>query len=114
MRWYELQPPSTMGHDAICADGRAVEIKATYGTKSVAVRPTSHDAAAALMLRLSRNAAVPHEIAYNGPFALAVEFVSPVRSNGQATISVHRLRQLNATVPETERVPLRGQPLLES
>ena len=40
----------------------------TDGTKTVAVRSTSHDAAAALIvLRLSRNANVPHEIVYNGP-----------------------------------------------
>ena len=50
----ELQPASTAGHDAIACDGRAVEIKATYGTRSVGLRSTSHGAAEALIvLRLS-------------------------------------------------------------
>src|SRR3954465_9682771 len=53
----KLQPASTAGHDAIASDGRPVEIKATYGSRNVGLRTTSHSAAAALIvLRLSRDA----------------------------------------------------------
>jgi len=30
-----LRPASTSGHDAVCGDGRNVEIKATYGSAGV-------------------------------------------------------------------------------
>ena len=45
-----LVEPSSTGHDAIAADGRKVEIKATYGTRSVAIRQTSHASASALVV----------------------------------------------------------------
>src|SRR6478672_8345704 len=59
----ELVAASSAGHDAIAEDGRQVEIKATYGSSGVAVRQTSHTAAAALIvLRLSRTPGVEHEV----------------------------------------------------
>ncbi|MEO8816000.1 MAG: hypothetical protein ABI394_12335 [Mycobacterium sp.] len=103
-----LQPPSTTGHDAIAADGRAVEIKATYGNRVVAIRATSHEHAAALIvLRLSRRSDETHEVVYNGPFALAAEQAGQVGNNGQAPIGLKRLRELNAGVKADDRVPLR-------
>lgn len=61
-----LQPPSTTGHDAICCDGRAVEIKGTYRARGVAVRSTSHEHAAALnVVLLSRRSDQGHEVVYN-------------------------------------------------
>lgn len=51
----ELCRASTTGHDAIASEGRTVEIKATYGHRAVAIRPTSHEHAGLLVvLRLSR------------------------------------------------------------
>ena len=103
-----LQPPSTAGHDAIANDGRAVEIKATYGNKGVGLRSTSRDAAAALIvIRLSRHSHEPHEVVYNGSLARAAQAAGPVQSNGQSALRLTRLRQLDATVPEIERVPRR-------
>lgn len=105
----QLQPASTTGHDAIAVDGRAVEIKATYGTKGVGLRYTSHDAATALIvIRLSRTSGVPHEVVYNGSLARVAHIAGRVQSNGQAALSIARLRRLDATVPEIERVPRRG------
>ncbi|WP_203338172.1 DUF6998 domain-containing protein, partial [Nocardioides limicola] len=84
-----LVPASSTGHDAIAGDGRQVEIKATYGSRGVAIRQTSHGAAAALIvlrlsrtpgtehaaalivLRLSRTPGTEHEVVYNGPLATA-------------------------------------------
>lgn len=103
-----LLPASTAGHDAIADDGRAVEIKATYGNSAVGLRTTSHTAAAALIvLRLSRTPAVPHEVIYNGALERVASAAGKVQSNGQARLSLPRLRQLDATVPDAERVGLR-------
>jgi hypothetical protein len=103
-----LRPPSTPGHDAISADGRTVEIKATYGKRGVAIRSTSHAHADALIvLRLSRRSDENHEVVYNGPFALAAEQAGGVGTNGQAPIGLNRLRALNANVADGQRVGLR-------
>ena len=104
-----LQPASTAGHDAIADDdGRAVEIKATYGDSGVGLRATSHAAAAALIvLRLSRLPQVPHEVIYNGGLARVAASAGSLQSNGQARLGLSRLRQLDGTVPDAERVPRR-------
>ncbi|MDH6247036.1 hypothetical protein M2432_004699 [Mycobacterium sp. OTB74] len=46
----ELTPASTAGHNAVAADGRTVEIKATYGNRSVGIRATSDEHAQALVV----------------------------------------------------------------
>ena len=100
-----LQPASTAGHDAVADDGRAVEIKSTYGNRSVGLRAASHDAASALIvLRLSRVAEVPHEVIYNGALERVAHTVGKLQSNGQAAMTLSRLRAIDATVPATERV----------
>lgn len=105
-----LMPPSTPGHDAISEDHRAVEIKGTYGTSGIAIRPTSHDHASALIvLRLPRKSDEPPEVVYNGPFEIAAAAAGPVGSNGQAHISLNRLRALNESVADGDRVALRRQ-----
>lgn len=103
-----LQTASTAGHDAVASDGRAVEIKATYGNRVVALRATSHVAAAALIvLRLSRTPGVPHEVIYNGALERVAHLAGRVQSNGQTAISLSRLRIIDADVPDAERVPRR-------
>jgi hypothetical protein len=104
----ELVPASSAGHDAIARDGRQVEIKATYGSSGVAIRQTSHSAAAALIvLRLSRTPSVEHEVVYNGPLATAFQSAGTFGSNGQARMSLSRLRSLDQTVCPEDRVPRR-------
>jgi hypothetical protein len=103
-----LVTASTAGHDALADDGRAVEIKATYGTSGVGLRSTSHDAAAALIvLRLSRDADVPHEVVYSGSLDRVAHAAGSVQSNGQARLGLNRLRVIDATVPAAERIPPR-------
>jgi hypothetical protein len=105
----ELLPASTAGRDALAVDGRSVEIKATYGTSGVGLRGTSHDAAAALIvLRLSKVVGVTHEVVYDGPIARVLEEAGAQQSNGQARLGLARLRQINASIPDIERVPRRG------
>lgn len=117
-----LQPASTPGHDAVCGeDQRAVEIKGTYGNRAIAIRPTSHDHASALIvLRPSRKSSEPHEVIYNGPFEVAACAAAEPGSNGQARIGLNRLRELNRLVDDSARVPLRAprtpvsiQPLID-
>ena len=107
-----LAAVSSTGHDAIAKDGRRVEIKATYGTRGVAIRMTSHaNADALIVLRLSRSPDTGHEIVFNGPLALASQAAGPVQSNGQASMSLSRLRALNESVLARDRVPYRHEPL---
>jgi hypothetical protein len=70
---------------------RAVEIKGSYGTSGIAIRPTPHDHASALIvLRRSRRPGESHETVYNdrGRFQWA------------ARIGLTRLPGLNATVDD--------------
>jgi hypothetical protein len=104
-----LVAASTAGHNAIADDGRAVEIKATYGNSGVGLRMTSHEAAAALIvLRLSRRPGLQHEVVFNGPLSAATAAIGPVQSNGQAIMRLTRLRSLNQKVPNHERIALRS------
>jgi hypothetical protein len=104
-----LVAASSAGHDAIAKDGRKVEIKATYGTRAVAIRKTSHATADALIvLRLSRSPKVRHEVVFNGPLGVASHAAGPTQSNGQAAMSLPRLRLLNETVLPDDRIPWRG------
>ena len=105
----QLVATSSTGHDAVAADGRRVEIKATYGSRSVAIRKTSHEAATALIvLRLSRSPTVEHEVVFNGPLAIALQSSGTIQSNGQARMSLSRLRALDASVPEGTRISRRS------
>jgi hypothetical protein len=110
----KLEPTGNAGYDAVSADGRKVEIKATYGNGAVAIRPTSHDCADALIvLRLSRRSDETHEThetVYNGPFAVAA--AGRIGSNGQAPVRLSRLRGLNASIAPADRIPLRRGGLL--
>lgn len=104
----ELVSASSPGHDAIASDGRQVEIKATYGSSGVAVRQTSHAAAAALVvLKLSRTPGVEHEVVFNGPLSTALRAAGTFGSNGQARMGLSRLRGLNQSVRPEDRVPRR-------
>lgn len=104
----KLVPASNPGYDAIASDGRTVEIKATYGNRAVAIRPTSDNHADSLIvLRLSSRADEDHEEVYNGPFATASDAAGPIGSNGQKRIGLAKLRALNSSVSGVERIPRR-------
>lgn len=104
-----LLTASSPGHDALAADGRRVEIKATYGRSGVGIRRTSAGAADCLLvLRLAKVPEEDHEVVYNGPFDRVAAQLGRFQSNGAAMVSLSRLRKLNATVSEAERVPRRA------
>lgn len=105
----KLVTASTAGYDAVSDDGRKVEIKATFGTEGVAIRPKPglHAEAALIVLGLSKRSSAEHEVVYNGPLAHALRAVGATHSNGQAILRLVRLRALNRSVPEEQRVPRR-------
>ena len=105
----KLVTASTAGYDAIADDGRKVEIKATFGAQSVAIRATSgeHAGSALIVLRLSKLPDVAHEVVYNGPLAPALQIAGATRNNGQADMRLTRLRVLSQSVPKEERVARR-------
>lgn len=108
----ELVAGSAAGHDAVSADGRKIEIKATFGTRAVGIRSTStqHAAAALIVLKLAKEPGHEHEVVYNGPLTLALGAAGATQSNGQATVSLTRLRELDRSVPDDQRVPRRPEP----
>lgn len=104
-----LVPASSAGHDATASDGRRVEIKATYGSSGVSIRETSNLAASTLIvLRLSRTPDTEHEVVFNGPLATALQTAGPVQSNGQARMSLSRLRTADQTVAPSDRIRRRS------
>ncbi len=104
----DLVPPGTAGYDAVALGPIRVEIKATYGVRGVGIRRTSHAAADALIvLKLSSDPQVPHEVVFNGPLSIALKGAGKLQSNGQAHISLSRLRALDQSVSPTDRVARR-------
>ncbi len=105
----QLHNASNKGCDAVCPDGRTVEIKATYGSRGVAVRQSSHGIADALVvLKLSKDGSV--EVVFNGTYGVAHALVQdkPAASNGQVSMRLSSLRALDASVPAGDRVPRRS------
>ena len=103
-----LHTSSNKGCDAITPNGRMVEIKATYGAGGVSVRRSSNGIADDLLvLKLSKDGGV--EVVFNGPYSLAHTLIvdKNYTSNGQGQMRLSRLRVLNRTVPDAERVPAR-------
>jgi hypothetical protein len=96
----ELAAASTEGYDAIHKpSGIKVEIKATQG-RLVAMRCQPPH-----LLVLLIHADGSAETVFNGPGKLAWDAASQTSSrNGQSTISLSRLRELQESVPESERL----------
>lgn len=93
-----LLTASNQGHDAIAADGRAVEIKFTQG-QSVAIR---HQPGHLVVLHRPRGG--PVVVVYNGPGEAVWLRAGAKASNGQKPISLHRLRQLDREVDPAQRL----------
>lgn len=106
----ELKPPSNKGFDAVAADGRTVEIKATFGTSGVGVRTFSNDVADVLIvLRLMTQPGVEHEVVFNGPLHDALRVAGAPGSNGQAQLRLSNLRHIDAQVADDARIPRRSR-----
>jgi hypothetical protein len=99
-----LLPCSAEDHDAVCQNGRRVQIKATQG-KQVGLRSECQHL---VVLQLHRDGTAVE--AYNGPGLWAWDAAGPMQRNGQRTVSLTKLRQLMAAVPVLERLPRRSGP----
>lgn len=99
-----LNAASTAAHDAVTKDGVRVEVKATQRrgvSLSASASPWGDERL--LALRLTRHG--PPEVVYNGPADAVWSAAGPAQKNGQRTISLTVLRQLNAKVHDDDRLP---------
>lgn len=99
----ELNRASTAGYDALLGDVK-VEVKATQRT-SIAVSADDRLPDVLLVFRLDRRG-VP-EVVYNGPATEAWELAGRPQKNGQRQVSLAKLRSLNATIEDGDRLPVR-------
>lgn len=97
----ELKTASNKGHDAVTHSGLQVEIKATQSS-SVAFRSQPQHA---IIIKIMPDGTF--EEIYNGPGALVWQQFADKRlpSNGQFQISLTKLRKLNESVAQADRVP---------
>ena len=95
----KLLPASGPDHDAEASDGRRVQIKFTQGNKSVGIRAEPEQL---LVLRFTPERNV--DVVYNGPGRAPWSEPGKVQSNGQKSIPLKRLRELDAQVPDHERL----------
>ena len=94
----ELFPAPEETHDAKAPDGRLIQIKATQIDR-VAL---SSEPKWLLVLKIQKDGTFSEE--YNGPGKLAWEHCGKLQKNGQRSISLAKLRKLQATVPQAERL----------
>ena len=96
----ELMPASNKGFDAISKSGKQVEIKATQ-SNSVSFRSKPEHAIVILIL-----ANGSFEEIYNGPGSMVWQVFEgkPLPSNGQYQISISKLKAINETVTESQRI----------
>lgn len=95
----DLNPSSTLGHDARAADGRAVEIKFTQGS-GVAIRHEPEH-----LIVLHRPKGGPTRVVFNGPGVIAWIAAGKMQKNGQRPISLTKLSRLWDTVQESDQLP---------
>lgn len=95
----ELNPASTMGHDARSRCGRNVEIKLTQG-RGVAIRHEPEH-----LIVLHRPIGGPLRVVFNGPGGLAWTAAGRMQKNGQRPISLSRLSQISQDVTPEARLP---------
>lgn len=97
----KLETASNRGFDAVTEAGLEVEIKATQST-SVAFRSQPQHT---IIIKILPDGTF--EEIYNGPGSLVWQQFEGKRlpSNGQFQVSLNKLRQLNQTVAQADRVP---------
>jgi hypothetical protein len=99
----DLNPASTLGHDARSQDGRNVEIKLTQG-RGVAIRHEPEH-----LIVLHRPKGGPMRIVYNGPGGPVWAAAGTMQKNGQEPISLARMERLAMELPVETRLPVRRE-----
>lgn len=100
----DLNPASTLGHDARSHDGHNVEIKLTQG-RGVAIRHEPEH-----LIVLHRPIGGPIRVVFNGPGAIAWSAAGKMQKNGQRPIALSRLSLLSHQVAEADRLPILREP----
>jgi len=95
----ELAPASTQGYDAICPDGRRVQVKATQ-RNAVAL---SSEPQRLIVLKLERDGSATE--VYNGEGAPVWQACGKMAKNGQRQIRLTTLSRLMTDVPQASRIP---------
>lgn len=95
-----LYKQSEKTHDGE-ANGKKIQIKGTQGKDSIVIR---EEPEYLLVEYLDRKTGMIREI-YNGPGALPWEYRSFVPSMNFYTIRINKLLELDATVPDEDRIP---------
>ena len=94
-----LHPNSKQLHDAETHDGKQIQIKATQGTKKVALRGKPDHL---IVLQLTKSGEALE--VFNGPGELVLEHCGERQDNGQSSISLSKLRALMSQVPASLQV----------
>jgi hypothetical protein len=99
-----LDGTSQAKHDGVTSNGRRVQIKATF--KDSLTYRTEPDYYLGLQLFQDGR----HEVVFNGPGRIIGEAFKHRQGIGEVLLSfpISRLRELSATVPETERIARRA------
>jgi len=94
----ELLDNSARTHDAKTTDNQFVQIKITQG-EQIAIRSEPDYL---IVLKLDKEG---HAVEiYNGPGAMPWKMAGKMQSNGQRSIRLSRLRQMNDEVDDTDRI----------
>ena len=96
----ELMAPSNKGYDAVTKSGKKVEIKATQ-SNSVAFRSEPEHS---IIIKINPDGS--YQEIFNGPGCLIWSqfFGKKAPSNGQYSISINKLKDLNRQVSDSQRV----------
>lgn len=100
----QLLPNSYQNHDAKTVDGKLVQIKLTQGKRGVAI---SGQPDYLIVLRMSADQSV--EVVFNGRGAEPWNQAGKMQKNGQRSISLFRLRQLQANSDQRDFIQLRNE-----
>ena len=96
---------SNEGIDGYARDGRSVQVKASGTRRGPAFRPVETKADHLIVLHLDYDAC-EGEVIYNGPEEPVVTQLLPDSWRDQRTANLRGLVKLNASVPDTERLPM--------
>jgi hypothetical protein len=99
----DLNAASTRGYDATSQSGREIEIKLTQGRSVVMRHEPEH------LIALHRPKGGPLRMVYNGPGAAPWQRAGKMQSNGQRTISISVLSDMDQSVADADRLIVKRQ-----
>ena len=103
----ELLKSSSPNVDAITKDNRKVQIKATQIDRVSFSKGLSHEAPQqVIVIHIEKDG--EWELIYNGPGVNVYENLGKAQSNGQAQISLAKLRKLMLYVPEKDQLLMKA------